>query len=178
MKCRTIEKNIPVTVALIFTIGYICYERTLCTNQLLPSMDVLLSLSITIASISLGFISTIISVVLSMTTSRIMKKMYITNTDELLIGYITESLLVNVATIIFAGYLMFLDVKLISSNQSYVWLFLANYGVTCSIRITWTLLKLVKIVNSESKNKVLHNCRHKPEKIVTPNKSNNSDSES
>lgn len=170
MNGRKLEQILPFTLSLIFSAIYYGYSSN--NNHLLDNMNELINISLTLSSIALGFIGAIVSVVLSITNSKIMKTIYLTNTDKLLLQYIKESLFVNIATLVYSGYLLLIDFKVISNCESYIWLFLFSYSILCSCRITWVLMSLLKIVNNEARNKLTSEQRYSPSKINLP--SNNS----
>ena len=109
---------------------------------------VLLNMSLAISGISLGFIGTMIGVVLSIMDTNIMCQIYKHNADKILIRYIAEAAILNL--ILFAistVFLLWADEGAPDLIFSSVWLLVFVMAVLCSFRIIHLLFKIMCVIN-------------------------------
>lgn len=149
---RIIDHGYPFVIPIILIFIYYFNESCNLNNLLLKRFSDFLNISLTLSGIALGFLGTMISAILSVTSSKVMRFLYARNADEILMRYIREAAIVNLV-------ILGLSIVLLVSSENYrkgwpiyIWLYFFSSSLLCSFRIVQLLFNLLEAVNKENRN--------------------------
>ncbi len=170
------EKYSPYILPLLLLIFYSIYVISSDTNIFIIKFNDLINISFTLASISLGFIATMIGCMMSITSSDVLKVLYSKKADIDLINYIKHAAILNFILLVLSIFLIFFDIpnnKLLYTYNLhilvYCWIYLFFVCILCSHRVIILLFSLLNSIIKSEKNKYLETNRHKPSQFKKPN---------
>jgi len=158
---RLFEKNYPFICPIAVVLLYIAYAANVPNNLIMQKFPDLLNVSLTLSGIALGFLGTMISAVLAVTNSKVMKFIYSQNADRLLMCYIRDTAVINLMVLLFSIILLITFSAIQSNWLIYIWLFAFSSSFFCSFRIIHLLFVLLEAVNNENRS-------NSNKKIYTP----------
>lgn len=151
-KKRLVDHWYPFILPVGLLVFYYFDANCNPNNLLIKRFSDFLNISLTLSGIALGFLGTMISAILSVTNSKVMRYLYLQNADEVLMRYIREAAIIN---LIILGLSIFLLVSSESYRTGwpiYLWLYFFSGSLLCSFRIVHLLFNLLEAVNKENRS--------------------------
>lgn len=166
---RTFEQCYPFILPLLLLTFYYYYAAETSSNWIIQKLPDLMNVSLTLSSISLGFLGTMIGAVLSISNSTVMRLIYTQNADKLLMQYIRHAAGINLFVLLISIILLIslsATTTRLNTVLLYLWLYTFSSSFLCSYRIIHLLFSLLEAVNEENRN------NQQPQKIHTPDPKN------
>lgn len=151
---RFLERSYPYIISLI--IGIVFYFLKIKINDI-SNFDNILSSTVTFSSIIIAFLSTMVSIFISLIDSKVMKRINEEDGDGLLTSYIAEAVIGGLLLVVYSMILfMFLNYTGKMSNYLLcfyiallVFLILSSYRI---LKLTLNILRNVLRESTELKN--------------------------
>lgn len=145
---RFLERAYPYILAIIS--GIIFYLLNIRIDQI-SNFDNILSSTVTFSSIIIAFLSTMVSIFISLIDSKIMKRINAEDGDGLLTSYIAESVIGGLSLVVYSMVLfMFLNYSGKLSNYLFcVYVILLVFLILSSYRILKLTLNILRNVLKE-----------------------------
>lgn len=145
---RLAERIYPVLAGLIGAAGILWFNLGLSSVK---KLDAILNSAITVSSIIIGFLAAMVSVLISISGKRIMKRIREKGAESLLTWYIREAIISGFIVAVFSTILyMFVDYDGKSSVYLLAtWTFLITYFVLCSYRIINVMMNILAAIPEE-----------------------------
>lgn len=145
------ERIAPITLTIIIVIissfSHVDFSK-------IKDYKFLYSNIISFSSIIIGFLITMVSILITLTGKRVLKKIHEENADNLLSGYFIYPIASGVVLALYSiisGILFDESVYFVSSKvMSIIWIALVAYFVLTTCRIFYIMLKLLKSINVEN----------------------------
>jgi hypothetical protein len=162
-----IEKYSPFFVALVTAVFLILNKIDIASFKNITDM---LSSITNIASVLVGFIATILSILIALPTHKVIQRIMMNDSIKHLRMYFASSIALGLVTMLFTLFLYpFVDVTVndiqLPSWVFSIWLSIFIYFILSCVRVIWILLLLL---NTES---ILNNEQNQPE-VIDANPSN------
>jgi len=158
---RIIERTYPYIISIF--LGFIIYIFRLEINDI-ENFKEILSATVTFSAIIIAFLSTMVSIFISLTNSEVMKNINEAGGNGLLTSYIAETVIGGLFLVVFSIILfIFLDYKGNFSNLLVViYISLFSFVIFSSYRILKISLKILTNVLNESSSDKTENKAVKP----------------
>lgn len=149
---RVVDHWYPFIIPLGLLVFYYFDANCNPNNLLIKKFSDFLNISLTLSGIALGFLGTMISAILSVTNSKVMRYLYTKNADEILMRYIREAAIINMVILGLSIVLLVSSENYRSGLPVYLWLYCFSSSLLCSFRIVHLLFNLLESVNAENRH--------------------------